>query len=174
MRAGRSSRSLPVQRMTAFARRFLRVFPAIVLLAAGCQGGDDGDRSDERERVQRVVSSYVAAYLDGRGEDACALYTQGLRTRIERVARRRGVRDCEHALELASDVLQSEQPGALRKEVREQLADPAAIKVRLRGERAWAALELPGSKSLSRSALELEPRDGEWRIARVGVEEAAQ
>jgi hypothetical protein len=160
--------------MTAFARRFLRVLPAVALLAAGCQGGGEGDRSDERERVQRVVSSYVGAYLDGRGEDACALYTEGLRTRIGRVARRRGVRDCEHALELASDVLQSEQPGTLRKEVREQLADPAAIKVRLRDERAWAALRLPGSKSLSDSAVVLEPRDGEWRIARVGVQEAPQ
>jgi hypothetical protein len=155
--------------MTALPRQLLRVLPALALLAFGCQSGDGGDSTDDRERVQRVVASYVAAYLDGRGEDACALYTAELRARIERAALRRGVRSCGRALELASGVLQTGQSGELRRQVRERLADPDAVRVRVGDDRAFAAVELPGTSSLSASGLVLERRDDEWRIARVGA-----
>jgi hypothetical protein len=154
--------------MTAGPRRFLRVLPVLAVLAFGC--GDDGgggDRSDDRERVKRVVASYTAAYLEGRGEDACALYTAQLRERIEASALQRGVRGCERALEVAADVLQTGQSGELRRQVRELLADPSAVRVRLRDERALAWVVLP-SKLLS-DGVALERREGEWRIARLGV-----
>ncbi|HZC13977.1 MAG TPA: hypothetical protein VE270_08150 [Thermoleophilaceae bacterium] len=67
----------------------------LAVLAFGCGDDGGGDRSEDRERVKRVVASYTAAYLEGRGEDACALYTAELRERIERAALQRGVRGCE-------------------------------------------------------------------------------
>jgi hypothetical protein len=146
------------------------VLPVLALLAFGCQDeGGGSERSDERERVRRVVASYTAAYLDGRGADACALYTAELRTRMERSAGQRGVRGCARALEVASDVLQSGQSAELRGQVRERLADPGAVSVRMRDDRAFAAVELPRSRSTSASGLVLERREGEWQIARVGV-----
>jgi hypothetical protein len=168
MRAGRASRSLPALPMTASPRRFLRVLPVLVMLALGGCGDDDGGGSSEdRERVKRVVASYAAAYLEGRGEDACALYTAELRARIEYRARQRGVYGCERALEVAADVLQTGQSGKLRGQVRELLADPRAVRVRLRDERALAWVVLP-SKLLSDGVV-LEHREDEWRIARLGV-----
>jgi hypothetical protein len=155
--------------MTAACRQLLRALPAVALLALGCQGGDESDQSGDRERIRRVVASYVSAYLDGRGDDACSFYTGELRARIEREGRRRGVRGCERVLALASNTLQSEQSARLRGQVREQLADPASVEVRFKGERGWAALRLRGSESLSGSGVLLELREGEWRIDRVGV-----
>ena len=145
-------------------------------LAGGCGDGEgDGEKgpgaanSADRAAVQKVVARYVGAYLDGRGEEACALYTDRLRERIERRAKVRKVESCDEAVEVASQVALTGQSARMRGRVRDLLADPGRVTVRFEAKRAIAGLQLPGSRRSSSTRLALERVGADWRISEVGV-----
>jgi hypothetical protein len=135
---------------------------------AGCGGGAAAGESD----VQAAVSSYIRASAAGNGEQACAYYTPALRDEIDRKARANGLTGCAELLGSAVRYRLSQLPGDVQAEVREAIGDPENVDVEMgeRGERAEAALELPG-EAMTETRVALVKLPEGWRIEQLGVKD---
>jgi len=143
---------------------------ACVLLVglAGCGVGAGAGESD----VQAAVSSYIRASAAGNGEQACAYYTPALREEIDRKARENGLKGCAELLGSAVRYRLSQLPGDVQSQVQEAIGDPDKVEVEMgeEGDRAEAALELPG-EAMTETRVALVKRPEGWRIERLGVRE---
>ena len=141
---------------------------ALLAGAAGCGGGAGAGQSD----VQTAVSSYIRASTAGDGEQACAHYTPALRAEIDRKARQNGLSGCTELLGSAVRYRLSQLPGDVQAQVRDAIGDPDNVEVEMaeEGDRAEAALELPG-EALTETRVALVKLPEGWRIERLGVRE---
>ena len=143
---------------------------ACVLLVGivGCGVGAGAGESD----VQAAVSSYVRASASGNGEQACAYYTPALRKEIDRKARENGLKGCTELLGSAVRYRLSQLPGDVQSQVQEAIGDPDKVEVEMgeQGDRAEAALELPG-EAMTETRVALVRLPEGWRIERLGVRE---
>jgi hypothetical protein len=129
-------------------RRAAAVAACLVVLA-GC-GGDGASAPQrpgpeaDRAAVQARVAAYLRHYAAGDGARACAQFTPGLRSRSDARAAANGDRSCAAAL----SALGPEIVAAMPEGFAEQLADPAGVRVDLRGDRALATLSGPTANHL--------------------------
>lgn len=137
----------------------------LAALAVGCGESEREDSAaEDRAAVRRTVSAYLRAYSSGEGERACALYTPELRAIAERKARARGAGSCARVLSIVGPELVAGAPRARRAALVDRVTDPAQVRVRLRGDRASAALSDRPS-----THLELRRVGDRWLIDRLGV-----
>ena len=135
----------------------------LTLLVAGC-GASEPDASTERAAVQERVAAYVKHLLAGQGEQACAQLTPEYRKRADTRAQDAGLGSCAEAYSIYG-----ESVGGLLPEDAVRLAgDPKNVAVILRGDRAEAAMRVPGADlSIKRTTLR---RVGDrWLIESLGL-----
>jgi hypothetical protein len=114
---------------------------ACLAVLAGCGGagapGTPGPTAEaDRAAVQARVAAYLRDYAAGDGVRACAHYTPALRARSEERAAANGDGSCAAALAALGPELVAAMPAGFAAE----LADPAGVRVELRGDRALATL----------------------------------
>jgi hypothetical protein len=102
----------------------------------------------------------AAAVAAGDSERACAQFTPSLRSRSDARAAANGDRSCATALSALGPAIVAAMPAGFA----ERLADPAAVRVELRGDRALARLTEP-----SANHVRLVRAGDRWLIDELGV-----
>jgi hypothetical protein len=142
----------------------VRRFAVLVsLFVLGCGAAEPGAPTD-RAAVQARVATYVKHLLAGEGEQACAQLTPDYRQRADARAEAAGFGSCADAYAIYGESV----GGLLSKSAVRLAGDPRSVAVILRGDRAEAAMRVPGAKlSIKRATLR---RVGDrWLIDSLGL-----
>lgn len=146
-----------------FRRFTLLLALAAPVSACGEQEPAGPDPAEDRAAIQERVAAYVGAMLKSDGERACAQFTPRYRHDAETRARESGLEGCADAIAFYGDSVST----LVTADVARKVAEPAAVRVTLKGNAAVAAVKVPGGDlSVKRTTLRrVGPR---WLIDSLG------
>jgi hypothetical protein len=143
------------------ARVRLRPLLLATLILAGC-GGEAGpkqaaapDTAADRRAVAERTAAYLGAYVAGDGQQACAQL-------------RKPPKQCAATLSAVGPEIVRRLPPEQRRAFKLTVADPAAVRVELAGDRATAGLA-PAADGKQPMRVALVRTGDRWLIEKLGV-----
>lgn len=149
-------------------RRRLLVL-VLAMGAAGCGEETPASPPSDRAQITATIQDYLKAYVTGLGRDACGAYTPRLRAESEQRAQAADVRGgCAAVLSKVGSELVKQLPAATREKELKRITAPR-VAIQTAGERALTTLTIPGEQESQGNRMELERRNGTWKISRLAI-----